>query len=56
MQTSRLNIVFQGINVKDGAWICAPHFEIFHQKEEINKSRRKFLKPATKRDKEKASK
>lgn len=46
METSRLNIVFQGINVEDGARICAPNFEVFYQKEEINKSRMNLKKPA----------
>lgn len=39
MQTSRLDIVFEGIDVEDGARICAPNFEVFYQREEINKSR-----------------
>lgn len=46
METSRLNIVFQGINVEDGARVCAPNFEVFYQKEEINKSRMNFKMPA----------
>lgn len=38
-QTSRLNVIFQGIDIEDGARICAPNFEVFYQREEINKSR-----------------
>lgn len=48
METSRLNIVLQGVNVEDGARICAPHFEVFHQKEETKRSRGNFEKPAWK--------
>lgn len=44
METSRLNIVFQGIKVEDGARICTPNFEVFYQKEEIKKSRMNFKK------------
>lgn len=34
MQTPRLNIVLQRINVEDGARICAPNFKIFFQSTE----------------------
>lgn len=44
MEASRLNVVLQGIDVEDGARICAPDFEVFYQKEEINKSRMNFKK------------
>lgn len=47
METSRLNIVFQGIKVKDGSRISTPNFEVFYQKEEINKSRMNFKKSAS---------
>lgn len=36
-QASRLNIVFQGINIEDGARVSAPNFEIFCQQGEISK-------------------
>lgn len=35
MQTPRLNIVLQRINVEDGAGICTPNFKIFFQSIEI---------------------
>lgn len=35
MQTPRLNIVLQRINVEDRARICAPNFKIFFQSTEI---------------------
>lgn len=35
MQTPRLNIVLQRINVEDGARICAPNFKIFPQSIEM---------------------
>lgn len=48
MQTSRLNIVFKGIDVEDGARICAPNFEVFYQRgrnqhieNELKKEKRK---------------
>lgn len=47
-ETSRLNIIFQGIDVEDGAGICAPDFEVFYQKEEINTSRVNLSKSAPK--------
>lgn len=46
METSRLNIVLQGVNVEDGARICAPYFEVFHQKEETKRWRGSFEKSA----------
>lgn len=52
METSRLNIVFQGIKVEDGARICTPNFEVFYQKEEINKSRINFKKSSTSLEKD----
>lgn len=48
METSRLNIVLQGVNVEDGARVCSPHFEVFHQKEETKRSRRGFENSAWK--------
>lgn len=48
METSRLNIVLQGVNIEDGARICAPHFKVFHQKKETKSSRGNFGKPAWK--------
>lgn len=48
METSRLNIVLQGVNVEDGAGICAPHFKVFHRKEETKRSRENFGKPVRK--------
>lgn len=48
METSRLNIVLQGVNVEDGAGICAPHFKVFHREEETKRSRGNFGKPVWK--------
>lgn len=46
METSRLNIVLQGVNVEDGARVCAPYFEVFLQKEETKRWRGSFEKSA----------
>lgn len=46
METSRLNIVLQWVKVEDGARICAPYFEVFHQKEETKRWRGSFEKSA----------
>lgn len=46
METSRLNIVLQGVKVEDGARICAPYFEVFQQKEETKRWRGSFEKSA----------
>lgn len=48
METSRLNIVLQGVNVEDGARICTPNFKVFDQKEETKRSRGNIGKPAWK--------